>query len=389
MERYNETDDHCYVNLTVEETLSYLYTPFAEYFVLVIVPIISTFGLFANGSFLFVVYRNQHMRTMTNFYLVNLAIADGFLLFAGGLQYIWSFAHSAGLNFGGTYTFDSPAGCALPNMLICLCYFASVFLITLVTMERYLAICHTMRYRISRKRVICSIVAAWVVALLFAGFEIPLFVVQKVCVSWPPEEEYSDHPSVIPMCFHGCDWCVTVVLYADILQYLLAVPAVIFMSVAMVVKLRHSLTLKGSFRSAKSTQARENLVRMLQINAFIFFICLTPLEIINLNSLAKNYKTDFLNAHQSHYIKWIGRITMLINSAVNPVIYSTVNSSYRKAFLKEFCYCCLNRKRATKSKYKLVTSGTGSTGGSSRSGHGSTNEAPRTSHANTSSATEL
>ncbi|XP_072025041.1 somatostatin receptor type 5-like [Amphiura filiformis] len=386
MEGFNETDDQCFANLTVKETLSYLYTPFGKYFVLVIVPIISAFGLFANGSFLYVVYRNQHMRTITNFYLVNLAIADGFLLFAGGLQYIWSFAHSAGLNFGGTFAFDSPAGCALPNMLIYFCYFASVFLITLVTTERYLAICHTMRYRISRKRAIFSIVAAWIMALLFAGFEIPYFVVQKVCVSWPPEEEYSEYPTVVPVCFHGCDWCVSVVLYADIIQYLLAVPTVIYMSIAMVLKLRHSLTRKGSIRSTKSTQARQNLVRMLQINAFIFFICLTPFEIINLNGLAKNYKADFLNAQQSHYIKWIGRITMLINSAVNPVIYSIVNASYRNAFLKECCCCCPDRKRTAKTEYELVTSRTGRTGASSW--RGSTNNA-RTSHASISSPTEL
>ncbi|XP_072025039.1 neuropeptide CCHamide-2 receptor-like [Amphiura filiformis] len=374
MESFNETYEQCYVTFTVEETLSYLYTPFAKYFVLVIVPIVFAFGLFANGSFLYVVYRNQAMRTMTNFYLVNLAIADGLLLFAGGLQYSWSYAHSAGLNFGGSFTFHSPAGCTIPNMLIYFCYFASVFLITLVTTERYLAICHTMRYRISRKRAIFSIVAAWVMALLFAGFEIPFFVVENVCVSWPPEVEYSEYPTVIPVCFHGCDWCANVVRYADILQYLLAVPAVIFMSIAMVVKLRRSLTNNCSIRSAKSIQARENLVHMLQMNALIFFLCLTPYEVINLNGLAGE---DFLNAHQSHYISWIGRITMLINSAVNPVIYSIVNSSYRNAFLK-VC-CCLCRKRAANTDYELVNSQAGRQDAINS----------RTSHLSNSSATEL
>ena len=274
MEVLNDTIEECFENFTVEQTLSLANTTFEKYFVLVIVPLVSSFGLFGNFSFLFVVYRAEDMKTVTNFYLVNLAIADTFLLLAASLQYLWSYTHSYGLYLG--FTFDSPGGCAISNLFIYLCYFASVFLVTLVTTERYLAICHTMRYRISRKRAIMLNCGAWMLALALASFEIPYFVVKMACVNWPTEEEYSSYPTQIPVCFHGCGWCVAVVLYADLIQYLIAVPIITFMTISMVRQLRHSLNRKSSIRSSKSTQARTNLVRMLQINALIFFLCLTP-----------------------------------------------------------------------------------------------------------------
>ena len=176
MEVFNETDDKCFANLTVEQTLSNLYTPFAKYFVLVIVPITFVFGVLANGSFLYVVYRSQNMKTLTNLYLVNLAIADTLLLIVGSVQYLQSFLTQAvRLNF----VVYSPARCMIPGIMIYLCYFASIFFITFVTAERYLAICHTMRYHVSRKRAIISNVIAWTFALILASFQMSYFVVRK------------------------------------------------------------------------------------------------------------------------------------------------------------------------------------------------------------------
>ena len=342
MEVLNDTNEECFKNYTEDQTLSLAYTSFGKYFVLVIAKLVTTFGLFGNFSFLYVVYRAEDMKTVTNFYLVNLAIADAVLLLAASLQYLWSYTHSYGLYLG--FTFDSPGGCATQNLFVYLCYFASVFLVTLVTTERYLAICHTLRYRISRRRAIMLNCGAWMLALALASFKIPSFVIKMACVNWPPEEEYSSYPTQIPVCHNGCKWCVAVVRYADLIQYLIAVPIIIFMTISMVRQLRHSLNKRSSIRSSRSAQARTNLVRLLQINALIFFLCLTPFQIMNVNSIALMYKSGFLNDHQIHFISSFGRVTMLVNSAVNPLIYSVVNPSYRKAFQRACCRCCPDRR---------------------------------------------
>ena len=357
MEVLNDTTEKCFMNFTEEQTLSLAYTPFTKYFVILIVPLVSAFGLFGNLSFLYIVYHTPNMKTITNFYLVNLAIADTCLLIMGSFRYLWSYTHSYGLYLG--FTFGSPAGCSIPTLFMYLCYFASVFLITLVTTERYLAICHTMRYRISRKRAIMLNCGAWVSALALASFEIPYFVIKMVCVTWPPDEEYSSYPSEIPVCFHGCEWCVAVIVHADFIQYLITVPVITFMTISMVRRLRRGLSRRGSIRSKRSIQSRTNLVRMLQINALIFFLCLTPFEIYNVQAIAEMYESGFLNDHQIQFITWLGRITMLVNSAVNPLVYSVVNPSYRKAFQRACCRCCPHGGHKTRQNdYELVSRST-------------------------------
>ena len=341
MASLNFTNETCFYNLTEKETLDYLYKPFGKYFILVIVPLISSFGLFGNLSFLYVVFRTPHLQNITNFYLGSLAIADALLLFSGGVQYLWSYTRSYGLDFDAAFIFGSPVSCSTPNFLVYLCYFASVFLVTFVTMERYSAICHSLSYRVSKRRAIIFIAVAWIVSLILTGFQIPFSEVRIVCVSWPPEEDvFNGFPDQIPVCFHACDWCLYLTVWADFIQYIIAVPAVSFMSLSMARGMRRSLKLtkRMSIRSTSSIRARQNLVMMVQINALVFFLCLTPYEIMNLNEILG--KSEFLTTEQAHYLKWVGRITMLVNAAVNPLIYSIVNPVYRQAFIHACCCCC-------------------------------------------------
>ena len=341
----NISEEECYpgYNFTVEETLSYLYTPFGKYFIIVLVPLISTFGIIGNGTFLYAMYHHANatmMRTTTNFYLANLAIADALLLITGAVQYLWNFTHAEGLNFEGTtLSYNYPAGCSLLNIVTNLCYFASVFLVTFVTGERYFAICHPLSYRVSTTRAVAMILVSWTSATTFAGFQVPYYDVRTVCVSWPSDEEqYLGRQDKIPVCFHACEWCQDVATRAFFFQYIISVTAVIFMSLAMIHKLRRRFLRRNSIRHENSVRNHVNLVRMVQINSLVFFLCHTPNEIINTNAIASTHASGFLTSQQMYYITWIGRLTVLVNSAVNPLIYSVVNPAYRKAFHR--IYCC-------------------------------------------------
>ena len=81
---------------------------------------------------------------------------------------------------------------------------------------------------------------------------------------------------------------------------------------------------------------------------------------MNVNSIAQMYaESDFLNYRQIYFISWFGRVTMLVNSAVNPLIYSVVNPSYRKAFQRTYCRCCPDgRQKSRQNDYELVSRST-------------------------------
>ena len=353
-----DIDDHCYYNMSINETLSYLYSPFTKFFITVLVPIVGCVGLMGNMAFLFVVYRVKEMRTTTNFYLSNLAVADACVLINAAIQYLWSYSISP-LDFG-TFTLETPFACSVPNLLIYLCYFASIFLVTFVTGERYLAICHVLKFRISTRRTFIMTAVTWILSVFLAGFTATFNVVNTVCVSWPSDDTYSTYPKEIPTCFSSCSWCMDVVTWADVCQYLIAVPAVIFMSFAMMLKVKIQLCRSENAQSKKTTRTRSHVARMLIINATIFFICLTPYEIINVNVIWKTHKGEpFLSDSAKSTVQWIGRIAMLLNSAVNPIVYSIANPSYRRAFVQAACCYCQRFFTPKNNEYELMTKSKG------------------------------
>ncbi len=133
----------CDLSVSGKDAEVFIYTDFNRIFVILVVPIITAFGVFTNGVFLFTLYRVREMRTVTNFFLANLAIADGCLLLCSSFQWIISFKNSP-LDVG--MAFRTSIGCALPNYLVYVFYFASIFLVSVVIVERYAAICHPMMY---------------------------------------------------------------------------------------------------------------------------------------------------------------------------------------------------------------------------------------------------
>ena len=332
----------CVRNVTSENVEQMLYNGFNRAFVVIVVPIIIVLGLIGNGIFLFVLYRIREMRNMTNFYLAHLAVADGCLLLDSSFQWIISYNNSP-LDIG--FSFSTSLGCALPNFLLYVFYFASVFLVTLVIMERYVAICHPMFYRSSiggRYQKLSIILAsiAWTMALVMSCFTLTHSKPIKLCVQWPHErKQFANYPDEIWDCAHDtnwCSWCPTVMLMTDLCQFCICISVATFMSVSISYCLiRGELKIRRSRRSSFETvQSRLHLSRMVMVNAFIFFVCLTPYEIINLNNAFMIFADYFIfnfSDNAKKYILWIGRVTMIINSAINPIIYSAVNPRYRKA----------------------------------------------------------
>ena len=118
-------DENCVFVLSSEDAIPYLFTTYEKLFILLLVPTVVAFGLFGNVALLFVVYRDQDMCTITNFYLSNLAVNDAMLLSNSAFQYIWTY-FAQPIDFSSS-PFQKGYLCALNGLLVYLCYFASVF----------------------------------------------------------------------------------------------------------------------------------------------------------------------------------------------------------------------------------------------------------------------
>ncbi|XP_070558057.1 kappa-type opioid receptor-like [Ptychodera flava] len=128
----------------------------------VIIMILVALGIVANSSFLFVVSRIKTMRTLPNFYFVNLALADFGMLISTLLALLWeSMTSSLGQNTPRVLLV-SLAVLILFLLVTCLC--VSLISVCMVSLERYLAICHPHRsIQLRQKfRVVFFLFLSWV-----------------------------------------------------------------------------------------------------------------------------------------------------------------------------------------------------------------------------------
>ncbi|XP_072043207.1 growth hormone secretagogue receptor type 1-like [Amphiura filiformis] len=329
-----------------------------------IVPLILTFGLLGNLSFLFTLARVKSMRTITNAYLANLSIADLCFIIFVGVRFIWTMAYSP---YVFTNPFNQDAGCILMDGSVYLAYFASNGIVNLVSYERYLAICHPLKYRYfnSKKRTAKMVSITWLLAFAISASMAPDAIrAECIDVLWPDRSQYHNLPRVLYRCesispiFKNypiilqvvcflITFCANVVFYTLIIQALMKRKDV-----------SETMQQESQIQS-KIQKVNSQVARMLVLNATAFFLCLTPFQFYQLQRVFENLsdgRLDLLTSDQSSILFWISTILNCINASINPVIYNIVNPRYRRALMKAFG-CC---RASCVSQDKQITSNTSS-----------------------------
>ncbi len=330
----------CHENKTIVEYAHNVYSQASWSFVVIFVPLVAVFGIVSNFSFIFVVYRVQEMRNVTNIYLVNLAIADCSLLIAAFIQYIGDYINSPVYDLH--FSFHTAFGCSVPNFLIYLSYNTSLWTITLVSFERYLAICHIFWHRLvnNRSRAIRLVLLIWIFSLLFAGLAAP-YSPGYVCIF--KSSNYDKIYKRIPFCNFVCKWCEGALYMLDCIQFSTALCLNIVMYSLIINKLGKSKCLtensgSGNIRNnvVRAIHTRNAVAKMLIINGVVCFICLTPFSIANMEGIFHYFGGGVFSDHFIDHLGWAGRVLFLLNSALNPLVYNLINSRYRHAFKQVF-----------------------------------------------------
>ena len=348
-------------NESTEDVDLLLYTPAEEVLITIVMPIIWVIGVAANLAFIFVVYRLRRMRTVTNYYLLNLAVADiMFLCFAIGDKFGRFFASPVADDQFGL----KPVGCALVNYFVQLSFYASIFLVTLVTLEKYYAICRPVMHRLvsGKKRTVRTTVVAWLVATAFAASLIPSWIAwTPLCILWPDEDKYTSFPNVIGACLPFSQAMSIVGNGLQTVPFFIVMVANFVMYGLIIRAVRTRVAVREQQQGAaaiRTIQMRNQVTRMLIINGVIFFILLAPYQFAAFSTMIIGAVGDYLLNNEQHTkVIWTMRILSYLNSASNPFVYTLVNRRYRDAFLEVYA-CCPSMKM--KMKRKLIIDNGGS-----------------------------
>ncbi|XP_041065414.1 substance-K receptor [Carcharodon carcharias] len=261
------------------------------------------------------------MRTVTNYFLLNLAVADAAMA-AFNTAFNFIYAVHNDWYFGLHY-------CRFQNLLPITAVFASIYSMTAIALDRYIAIIHPLKPRLSSSSTKIVIGVIWLLALALA-FPQCFYarIVQSesrvICnVDWPGDV--------------GGQHQLTYQLVVIVLTYLmpLMVMGVTYMKVG--------ITLWASEIPGDSTQryrehlnAKRKIVKMMIMVVLTFAICWLP---YHLYFILASFKKDI---YYETYIQqvYLGLFWLAMSSTMyNPIIYCCLNNRFRIGFKRAF-RCC-------------------------------------------------
>ena len=336
--RYN-CDPELYLNITLDVLDAWTYHEGQIFFITVLLPILLMLGFLGNSAFIFVVYRQPEMRTVTNWYLMNLAVADILFLVSAIVDKIWAYVNSP---VPGDDSPHGPIGCIVLALVADLTYFASLCFITLVSFDRYLAVRRPQSSKRRRtKNALPTSMGCWILAFCIAACLIPsrsIFV--KYCLEWPHgDDTYQDWPQEMYICRSHEIWVDAFSGVIQTVPFFLAFALNVFFYVNIIRSLDRSIQNLGhhGISQDKNVSMRNQIARMLVVNGVVFFCCLIPFELMSLFQVIRDLQgPEIVPQEMQDLIFEVCRALAYINSVANPLIYTLLSHRYRASFHSAF-----------------------------------------------------
>ncbi|XP_064486881.1 orexin/Hypocretin receptor type 1-like isoform X1 [Ornithodoros turicata] len=275
-------------------------------------------GLVGNALVCIAVYRNPSMRTVTNYFIVNLAVAD-FMVILVCLPptVLWDVTET--WFFGG-------ALCKIVLYLQCVSVSVSVLTLTFISVDRWRAICRPLhapgtpgaRAAISTIWCVsCLMVLPELVVLDTRRGPVPGTIYLTDCTyTWSP-----GYTSVYQVCLVFLLYVVPFTLmsavYYQIARVLWRLPAL--------QECRNGLP-------PPQTLARRKAAKMLLAVVTLFGLCYMPVHTLNL----LRYTTDLPQTPLMSVASLLSHWLCYFNSAINPIVYNFMSGKFRKEYSNSF-----------------------------------------------------
>ncbi|XP_061590016.1 substance-P receptor-like [Cololabis saira] len=270
---------------------------------------------------IWIILAHRLMRTVTNYFLVNLAFAEATM---SAFNTVINFAYAVHNDW-----YFGPVYCRFHNFFPIAAIFASIYSMTAIALDRYTAIIHPLQQRLSSTETRVVIGVIWTLALLLAFPQYHYSTTEPlpgrtVCfIDWP---EYAtvDFRKVYYMC-------------VMLLIYLLPLCIMGWAYMTVGVTLWASeIPGDSSDHYTEQLIAKRKVVKMMIVVVCTFAICWLPYHIYFL------LHQFFPELFEQRFIQQVYLAVMWLamsSTMYNPIIYCCLNGRFRAGFRQVF-FCC-------------------------------------------------
>ncbi|XP_067824226.1 atypical chemokine receptor 2-like isoform X2 [Heptranchias perlo] len=278
---------------------------FGKIFLPVLYITVFAFGMLGNSFLILMIIKYLKLKTMTEIYLLNLAISD--LLFVVSLPF-WATYVTSEWIFGN-------AMCKIISAVYSVNFYSGVFFIACMSLDMYLQIVHTVsmkNHRTIYKSIVIS-AAVWSLAIIVSIPELIFSQSRKIADRYTCLSHYDDEQLVI--------WKTTIQLQVNIIAFVIPFFAMIFFYARIA-----SVLLKSrSF-------GKDKALKLVIILVTVFFVLWFPYNIVLfLQSLEDHGVID--NCEVSKRLDYALQVTESIaftHCCFNPLLYAFVNERFRR-----------------------------------------------------------
>ncbi|XP_037049143.1 orexin receptor type 1-like isoform X1 [Bradysia coprophila] len=344
--------EELYCNYTYDEYVEmlydYIYPSVTEWILIFSHAVVFFMGLVGNALVCISVYSNYTMRTVTNIFIVNLAVADFFvILFCLPPTVVWDVTET---------WFLGESMCKVVLYFQTVSVTVSVLTLTFISIDRWYAICFPLRYVSTNVRAVGSIAFIWMVALVS---DIPEFL-----FSTTKKKALRFGINLFTQCVSTWEKETEKLFYIARFIVLYVLPLVM-MTVAyyqIVRVLWKSDTIPGHRESRNQTytcgylrpsgpaansstmgqlRARRKAAKMLVAVVVMFASCYFPVHVLNI----LRYTIDIGQSEVVTIFSLFSHWLCYANSAINPVIYNFMSGKFRREFRNALDKCRCGRVR--------------------------------------------
>uniref|UniRef100_A0A4Y0BMY9 G-protein coupled receptors family 1 profile domain-containing protein n=1 Tax=Anopheles funestus TaxID=62324 RepID=A0A4Y0BMY9_ANOFN len=305
------------------------YFQLTSYFLYITIFVTAVIG---NSIVLFIVQSNPRMRTVTNFFITNLAVGDLMMtLFCVPFTFISLFVLQ--------YWPFGLAMCRLVNYTQAVSVLVSAYTLVAISGDRYIAIMWPLRPRITKTCSKCLIGIVWIIALITA-VPIAIFSTLYFPTDWHVQCN-------VPICAEKWpspeqDDYYTIALLTT--QFIVPLVVLIFTytRIAIVVWGKRPPGEAENSRDQRMAKSKRKMIKMMVTVVIVFTICWLPFNFLMLMKLPSSW--DLLP-----YFWFAFHWLAMSHSCYNPIIYCYMNARFRSGFilvlhgvpgLQQIC-CCI------------------------------------------------